>query len=59
MFWIVDDTDKSLPVENEPRFCELLDGVSLPHIDIPPCNPDFLPVGHFGELDRGSLQSLL
>ncbi|KAK9895206.1 hypothetical protein P389DRAFT_172773 [Cystobasidium minutum MCA 4210] len=47
MFWIVDDNDNSAPVENEPRFCEYLDGVDMHQEEIPSSDPDFLPVGHF------------
>lgn len=50
MFWIVDDNDNSAPVENEPRFCEYLDGVDMHQEEIPSSDPDFLPVGHFGKL---------
>lgn len=50
MFWIVDDSDNSVPVENEPRFCDFLDGVEVEHEDVPAADASFLPVGHFGKL---------
>lgn len=51
MYWIVDDADRSPPVKNEPRFLEYLDGVDVEKDEIPPANPNFTPVGHFGELE--------
>lgn len=48
MFWIVDDNDNAGPVENEPRFCDYLDDAGIEQLEVPPSDPDFLPVGHFG-----------